>query len=180
MVARHFGAAGFVTIARGHIDASRYGGRFQMYGDLADDEWRIVALAGAVAESIDDDPGVEAASVIAALRAEPTLLSGVDAQLAAGFVDADVERCLRIVRTLWHQIAREAGGAGGERVRQRLRRPAQRSKSALAFEFVPGGVVGSPGVGRLVNGGLAEDSVAAANGGSWRAAGIEGIRASGR
>jgi hypothetical protein len=108
VVARDFGAAGFVTISRGRIDASRYGGRFQMYGELADDEWRIVALAGAVAESIDDDPGVEAASVIAVLRTEPTPLSGVDAQLAAGFIDADVERCLRIVRKLWHEIAREA------------------------------------------------------------------------
>jgi hypothetical protein len=108
VVARHFGAAGFVAIARGRLEPSRYGGRFQMHGELADDEWRIVALAGTVAESIDADPAIDAASVIAALRAEPTPLSGADAQLAAGFLDADVERCLNIVRTLWPEIAREA------------------------------------------------------------------------
>jgi hypothetical protein len=80
-----------------------------MYGELADDEWRIVALAGAVAERIDEKPCIEAALLADALRAEPGLLSGVDAELAAGFVEADVERCLCLVKKLWHEIASEAG-----------------------------------------------------------------------
>jgi len=109
VVARHFGAAGFVTIVRGRTFEPDYGGRFQMYGELADDEWRIVALAGAVAERVDEDPCVDAASLAAALRAEPGLMSGVDAQLAAGFVEADVEQCLCLVEKLWHEIASEAG-----------------------------------------------------------------------
>jgi hypothetical protein len=108
VVARHFGAAGFVMIDAGRTSESRYGGRFQMYGDLADDEWRIVALAGAVAERVDDEPCVAASLLAAALRAEPGLLSGADAQLAAGFVLADVERCLCLVNKLWHEIASEA------------------------------------------------------------------------
>ena len=107
-VARHFGAAGFVTIVRGRTDEPAYGGRFQMYGELADDEWRIVALAGAVAERVNDEPWVEAASLVSALRAEPGLLSGVDAQLAADFADDDVAQCLFLVRKLWHEIASEA------------------------------------------------------------------------
>ena len=35
------------------------------------------------------------------------------------------------------------------------------------FSWISGGVVGSPGAGRLVNGGLPEDSAAGANGGCW-------------
>src|SRR4051812_19261483 len=96
-VARHFGAAGFVTIVRGKADEPAYGGRFQMYGELADHEWRIVALAGAVAESVNDDPEVEALSLVTALRAKSGVLSGVDAQLAADFADDDVAQCLFLV-----------------------------------------------------------------------------------
>ena len=116
VVARYFGAAGFVTIARGTASEASYGGQFQMYGELADDEWRIVALAGAVAERVDEEPCVETALLAAALRTEPGLLSGVDAALAGDFVEADVERCLRLVKKLWREIASEAGervgGAG--------------------------------------------------------------------
>jgi hypothetical protein len=108
VVARHFGAAGFVTIVREYTGAASYGGRFQMYGELDDDEWRIVALAGTVAECVGDDSCVEAASVIAVLRGATSPLSGVDAQLAAGFADAEVERCLAIVRQRWREIASEA------------------------------------------------------------------------
>jgi hypothetical protein len=84
IVARHFGAAGFVTIA-GDATSCRYGGRFQMYGELADDEWRVVALAGVVAERLDEEPTLEACTLAAALRADADLLSGTDARLAAGF-----------------------------------------------------------------------------------------------
>lgn len=108
-VARHFGAAGFVTIVRSRAGPPGWGGRFQMYGDLADEEWRIVALAGIVAEWVDDDPGITAAEIIDRLRKDPAQLSAVDAQLAVGFGDDDIERCLRIVRALWHEVAAEAG-----------------------------------------------------------------------
>jgi hypothetical protein len=107
-VARHFGAAGFVTIVARCADAAGYGGRFQMYGELAEDEWRIVALAGTVAECVDDDPHADARAIVAALAADPARLSSVDAQLAAGFGDTDVERCLGIVKALWREIAGEA------------------------------------------------------------------------
>ena len=108
VVARHFGAAGFVTIAREGASEPRFGGRFQMYGELADDEWRIVALAGTVAERVDEEPRIETALLADALRAGPDRLSSVDAQLAADFVETDVEQCLRLVKTLWREIASEA------------------------------------------------------------------------
>ena len=107
VVARHFGAAGFVAIA-GDATACSYGGRFQMYGELADDEWRIVALAGVVAERLDEEPTVTASVLSAALRADPDMLRGTDARLAAGFDEADVERCVSLVRVLWRDIAGEA------------------------------------------------------------------------
>jgi hypothetical protein len=107
VVARHFGAAGFVAIV-GDSTSCRYGGRFQMYGELADDEWRIVALAGLVAERLDDEPTLTASVLAAALGADPDLLSGTDAQLAAGFDEVDVERCLSLVTTLWRDITGEA------------------------------------------------------------------------
>ena len=40
--------------------------------------------------------------------ADPEALRGTDAELAAGFDDADVERCLDLVRRLWREIAGEA------------------------------------------------------------------------
>ena len=107
VVARHFGAAGFVAIG-GDATTCRYGGRFQMFGELADDEWRVVALAGVVAERLDEEPTVTASVLTAALRADPDLLRGTDVQLAAGFDEADVERCVSLVRMLWRDIAGEA------------------------------------------------------------------------
>jgi len=107
-VAGHFGAAGFVTIVRSVAGRSSCGGRFQMYGDLADDEWRIVALAGTVAECFADDPGVDALAIVDYIRKDPDALSDVDAQLADGFEDRDVERCLGIVKALWREITNEA------------------------------------------------------------------------
>jgi hypothetical protein len=107
VVARHFGAAGFVAIV-GDPASCCYGGRFQMHGELADDEWRIVALAGVVAERLDEEPTVTATVLAAALRANPRVLGGTDAQLATGCDEADVERCLGLVRKLWRDIAGEA------------------------------------------------------------------------
>ena len=107
-VAKHLGAAGFVTIVRSRAGPPGWGGRFQMYGDLADDDWRIVALAGVVAECIEDNPAIEAAAIVDGLKQDPTMLSAIDAQLAADFGDDDVARCLRIVRAVWHELAKEA------------------------------------------------------------------------
>jgi hypothetical protein len=118
-VARHFGAAGFVRIVRASADELGYGGSFQMYGELADHEWRIVALAGVVAERLDDEPAIHARSLADALRTEPGLLSGVDAQLAADFGDDEVEQCLRLVRKLWHEIASEAAERAATEAGQR-------------------------------------------------------------
>ena len=108
VVARHFGAAGFVAITGDPTSASRYGGRFQMYGELADQEWRVVAMAGVVAERFEEEPDVTTTVLAAALRADPGMLRGTDAELAAGFDEADVDRCLGLVRTLWRDIASEA------------------------------------------------------------------------
>ena len=57
---------------------------------------------------IVDDSAVVRKLVTDALRADPEALRGTDAELAAGFDDADVERCLDLVRRLWREIAGEA------------------------------------------------------------------------
>ncbi len=79
-----------------------------MYGELADDERRIVALAGAIAERIDKEPAIAASMLVAALRFGPDPLGVADAELAAGFDESDVEACLAMVRKLWREIASEA------------------------------------------------------------------------
>ena len=107
-VAKHLGAAGFVTIVRSRAGPPGWGGRFQMYGDLADDDWRVVALAGVIAECVDDEPGDRGGGNHRSPGKDPPMLSAIDAQLAAGFGDEDVARCLRIVRAVWHELAKEA------------------------------------------------------------------------
>jgi hypothetical protein len=106
-VARHFGAAGFVTIRALSGDA-RYAGRFQMFGELSDSEWRIVALAGALAECLDAEPGIDIEGLCARLAADPDLLCGVDAELARGFEVDDVRRCVEILGACWPSIEAEA------------------------------------------------------------------------
>ena len=78
IVARKLGAAGFV---RFFADASA---QFQLYGDLADDEWRIVALAGTIAECVDDDRELSPVQMSERLRTQAVTLSDTDACLAAG------------------------------------------------------------------------------------------------
>jgi len=102
IVARKLGAAGFV---RFFADASA---QFQLYGDLADDEWRIVALAGTIAECVDDDRELSPVQMSERLRTQAVTLSDTDARLAAGFDMHDIERCLELVRAAWHEIEAEA------------------------------------------------------------------------
>lgn len=119
VVARHFGATGFVRILRaGEItSAPSWLGRFQLYGDLADHEWRIVALAGAIAELIAGDTTRDVARVRDELARDPTLLTGADLELAQGYDERDVARCLALVTREWREIAAEAN----ERVADTLR-----------------------------------------------------------
>jgi hypothetical protein len=110
VVARQFGACGFVTVARiagREHDAQRWHGRFQLFGELGDDEWRIVALAGTIAEWIDAQAAFDTASLLAALK-RPGTLSPTDASLAHGYGADDVERCVRIVTMAWHEIEMQA------------------------------------------------------------------------
>jgi hypothetical protein len=115
--ARHFGAAGFVRFLRCGDPASeaRWSGRFQLYGELGDDEWRIVALAGAIAELFARDPTLGVEGTFDLLAQDPTLLTGVDRQLARGYGIDDVARGLAIVAGAWREIEAEAlerAGAG--------------------------------------------------------------------
>ena len=114
-VARHFGACGFVTLRAVPGTTTGYAGRFQMYGELGDAEWRVVALAGALAECLDDDATLGADAARRRLAAEPELLCGVDAELAQGFVTDDVRRCLEILRAHWASIEGDAIAHGAPR-----------------------------------------------------------------
>ena len=110
-VARSLGAYGFVTIGRAGVDAAgsaQFGGRFQMHGGLDDGDWRVVALAGTVAECYDDDRTITAAAIAERLRRGDIAIEGTDAVLAAGFDEADVVRCLALVQRAWPEIVAEA------------------------------------------------------------------------
>lgn len=103
--ARHFGATGFVRICR--TDAG-WLGRFQLHGALDDDQWRIVALAGAVAELLAQDASLGAECLKARLASDSALLAGVDLELARGYAIEDVTRCRAIVARAWRDIASDA------------------------------------------------------------------------
>ena len=110
VVARYFGACGFVTVTRitGRETATiGWHGRFQLFGELDDAEWRIVAIAGTIAERIDERAACDADSLLEALQ-QPGALSDSDARLAYGYGVDDVKRCLRIVRTSWREIETQA------------------------------------------------------------------------
>lgn len=110
VVARALGASGFVRIARvvdGGAGEPRYAGAFQMHGDLGERDWRVVALAGTIAEWIHADAALDARAITRRLRS-PQALSPVDARLAGGFDAADVERCLALLRVHWPVVAAEA------------------------------------------------------------------------
>lgn len=115
-VARHFGACGFITIRRVTGSTTTWQGRFQLVGDIEDDAWRIVALAGTLAERLDDDRAIDARELASALR-RPGALSPCDEALARGFRIDDVRRCLAIVHAMRPMLARDAD----ERVREVLR-----------------------------------------------------------
>jgi hypothetical protein len=106
-VARELGACGYVTIRRVDGAGSRFAGCFQMFGELADSEWRVVALAGAVAECMADGC-VDDAAIAERVRGASCLLSGVDAALADGHTADDLALCAAIVRRAWTGLVREA------------------------------------------------------------------------
>ena len=106
-VARSLGACGFVTIVREAPDSdgtARFGGRFQMHGELDDADWRLVALAGTIAECYDDDRTISATAIAARLARGEIDISGTDAKLAAGYDERDVARCLVLVQRVWPEI----------------------------------------------------------------------------
>ena len=114
-VARQFGATGFVRILRvGDAQEPAWLGRFQLHGELADDEWRIVALAGAVAELVALDGARDAAALRERLERDATLLTGPDEALAKGYDLEDVARCLALVTRVWRDIEAEASARAND------------------------------------------------------------------
>jgi hypothetical protein len=122
-VARHFGACGFVTVSparRRHGNEPHWQGRFQLFGQLADDEWRIVALAGSLAECIAGGSKPDPLLLAEALR-RAGALSPCDAALAQGFDAQDVERCLAVILAAWREIVRDAAERAGDVARDYAR-----------------------------------------------------------
>lgn len=109
VVARALGACGFVRIARATVaDGSvQAAGAFHLHGDLDDREWRIVALAGTLAEWLAEAGALHADDACRRLAAGG-VLSPSDAALAAGHDDDDVRRCLALLGEHWPQVVREA------------------------------------------------------------------------
>ena len=110
VVARHFGACGFVTVVRIAVgDSATIGwhGRFQLSGELNDDEWRIVAIAGTVAEWIDARAACDARSLFESAAGGPASLGKRRAPRLRPRTD-EVERCVRIVKLSWPEIETQA------------------------------------------------------------------------
>ena len=108
-VARQFGATGFVRILRGgDAQEPMWVGRFQLHGELAHDEGRISALAGAIAELVALDGARDAAALRERLERDATLLTGADEALAKGYDLEDIASCLELVTRVWRDIEAEA------------------------------------------------------------------------
>jgi hypothetical protein len=113
VVARALGACGFVRIVR-VAGGDAWAGAFQMHGTLDDRGWRLVALAGTLAEWLDEAPGLGVDDAHSRLRADGAL-SRDDALLAAGYDAADVAACLAVLRAHWRAIVDEAEEHAAER-----------------------------------------------------------------
>jgi hypothetical protein len=108
--ARSFGACGFVTVQRlgtGDLQNAKWQGRFQLFGALDDDAWRVVALAGTLAERLFDGHPANLSQLARALRL-PGALSYCDAALARGFDRDHVDACIAVVSNAWAAIIDDA------------------------------------------------------------------------
>jgi hypothetical protein len=111
VVAQSLGAAGFVRLMRIAAatpgEAAGYAGSFQLYGDLDEREWRVVALAGTLAEWIAE--GVDSDAILLdRLRDRPDALPATDARLASGYDEEDVRDCAALLRRRWSDLADDA------------------------------------------------------------------------
>jgi hypothetical protein len=106
VVARALGACGYVRIRLG---PNGFAGAFHMHDHASLDEraWRVVALAGTLAEWLDDAPRLDVADACERL-ARPMALSHEDATLGAGHDAHDVRRCLHLLREHWNGLLLEA------------------------------------------------------------------------
>ena len=94
-------------VAAGQGEAMGYAGSFQLFGDLDEREWRVVALAGTLAEWIAE--GVDSdARLLDRLREQPDALPATDARLAAGYDERDVRDCAARLRRRWSELADDA------------------------------------------------------------------------
>ena len=124
IVAQHFGACGFVTIQRLHVESgsSRWQGRFQLFGELDDDAWRVVALAGTLAERLAEGRAADVARLDGLLHA-PGALSSCDASLAQGFDRSHVATCIDVLCNEWTAIGRDAFERAAEVISRRALGP---------------------------------------------------------
>jgi len=109
-IARCFGAAGFVSIASARSRDAQHAGWhacFQLHGTLSEDEWRIVALAGVIAERIDAGDPCMLDEVVAHVGT-PGVLSHTDAALSRGYDASHVASCLSLLRAGWRDIEADA------------------------------------------------------------------------
>lgn len=112
VIARHFGyeasAQVFATPDPGPDDKS-WTGRTMFYQETAGRrDSRLIALAGTVAEQIDDDPDLEALDIADWLEAGVIELSATDARMAGDHAVEDMEEAVMLVRHLWEEIEAEA------------------------------------------------------------------------
>jgi hypothetical protein len=101
IVARFYGAtaATFLYMERGAL-----GGYTEYYGDLTDQQFKIVSLAGTASQALWNRPSVTAEQLLD----EKWTPSPRDAKDAGDFNTADLAECLDIIRSNWSAVEAEA------------------------------------------------------------------------
>lgn len=110
-VARHFGADGHVRIhdnPNGGIDERYFGGSFHRLTDVDVRSKRLIALAGTVAETLDDTPDLEGWQLVEWLDGGLDELSESDADIAGDFDEHDIDECIAVALSVWQEIERHA------------------------------------------------------------------------
>lgn len=110
-VARLLGVNGHVRIDRnphGGIEEFHFSGCFHLSHGADARSLRLIALAGCVAEHLDDDHHFEGWQLIEALDAGEVGLSATDANLAGDFDEQDVDESAGLVLQAWESIERAA------------------------------------------------------------------------
>jgi hypothetical protein len=106
IVAAHYKIPGRIAVSlnrEGRLFDRHYVGEFQLCGRMPTPRSeRLVGLAGAIANLIDDEPEIDHFEIIEYLP--DSTLSPTDRRLAGAYLPSDIERTLMLLRRYWPQL----------------------------------------------------------------------------